>query len=81
LAPSRRRRYAKGLLEVGDLTVRYPAIRLSCRHGAAPVGDVAVQETRNVGAVGFIDCLPDRRLELVDDHLHAGPRDVRAGQR
>jgi hypothetical protein len=50
----RRRRCAKGLLEAGDLTVRDPAIRLSRRHGGAPVGDGAVQETRKVGAVGVI---------------------------
>ncbi len=69
--------------EIGKLAVRRACNPVRpARHGVATVGDTAVEQLRQVVTLGLVGRgLPDHRRELVDDHLDAGPRDVRAGQR
>ena len=70
-----------GTFEVSELAVRRSAIHPSRRHGVSAVRNAAIQQLREVGALGLVGRgFGDHSRELVDDDLNAGTRDVPAGQ-
>jgi len=70
------------LFKTGDLALRYLAIGLSGADRLAAIGDVAVEQPRDIAALRVVARgFADRVLKLADDQLDARPRDGRAGQR
>ena len=76
------RGWSQRLFQIRQPAFRQPAIRPSRRHRVAAVRDAAIEQLREVGALGLVGGgIPDHRRKLLDHRLDSRPRDIGAGQR